>query len=463
MADYPAAITSFPTLVDNVDNALASHQNLRGAEIVAIETELGINVADPAVDLVTRLARILAEAQNIETQTLAGNLSLTDANKAIQKIDCNGAARNVTLPASATANHTYFIYNSSAGAFAITLKLPDTTTLTTINQGKAVLVFPIGSGVWKIIGLDSIPYVAPGTIGNVLTSDGAGNWASSAPAGSTGPISIVEGRLTLTSGSPVTTGDVTGATTIYFSPYRGNRISLFDGSSTWSVLTFTELSLALGILTSGLPYDVFAYNNSGTVAIEMLAWTNATTRATALTTQNGVLVKSGATTRRYIGTFCTTSTTTTEDSAARRYVWNYYNRIHKTLNCKDTTNSWAYVTAAYREVNGGSTYGTSRVGLMIGWSEDLVSAHALHVATASAGNPATATGIGLDSATNVALANQQIITSTTGYPTAAAWKGYPGVGQHYLAHLEYGAANVTFYGDNGALIFQTGLVADCFC
>lgn len=270
------------------------------------------------------------------------------------------------------------------------------------------------------------------------------------------------GRLTLTSATPITTSDVTAATNIYFTPFMGDQIALYNGSS-WANLTFTETTLALGTLTSGLPYDVFAYNNSGTMALEALAWTNATTRATALTTQNGILVKSGTTTRRYLGTFCTTSTTTTEDSAARRYVWNYYNRVKKFLSAKDTTNSWAYTTAAFREINGGSTYGTSRVGVMVGWSEDIVSVIAHHVATASAGSPATATGIGLDSATNVALANQQIVTSTIGYPTSATWKGFPGVGQHYIAHLEYGAANVTFYGDNGASIFQTGLAAECSC
>src|SRR3990167_7040004 len=129
---------------------------------------------------------------------------------------------------------------------------------------------------------------------------------------------VCDGRLTLTSGTPVTTADVTGATSIYFAPFKGNRIGLYDGSSAWAIYTFTELTLALGTLTSGLPYDVFAYDSSGTVTLEALAWTNGTTRATALTTQNGVLVKTGATTRRYLGTFYTTATTTTESSRRDR-------------------------------------------------------------------------------------------------------------------------------------------------
>lgn len=136
---------------------------------------------------------------------------------------------------------------------------------------------------------------------------------------------MCEGRLTLTSGTAVTVGDVTGATNVYFTPYGGNRISLYTGSA-WEIVEFAETTEALGTLTSGLNYDVFGYNNGGTLDLEKVAWTNDTTRATALVLQDGVLVKSGATTRRFLGTFRTTSTTATEDSVTKRFLSNYYNR-----------------------------------------------------------------------------------------------------------------------------------------
>src|SRR6185436_9706895 len=41
---------------------------------------------------------------------------------------------------------------------------------------------------------------------------------------------VCDGRLTLTSGTPVTTGDVTAATTLYFTPNGGNQIALYTGS-----------------------------------------------------------------------------------------------------------------------------------------------------------------------------------------------------------------------------------------
>src|SRR5688572_30068462 len=50
-----------------------------------------------------------------------------------------------------------------------------------------------------------------------------------------------KGRLTLTTATPVTSADVTGATTVYFTPYNGNEVELYDGAD-WVVKTFSELS-----------------------------------------------------------------------------------------------------------------------------------------------------------------------------------------------------------------------------
>lgn len=101
--------------------------------------------------------------------------------------------------------------------------------------------------------------------------------------------------------------------TLYWTPYRGNRTSLYDGTR-WKVHAVAESSIALTGLTSGKPYDVFLYDNAGTPTLELLVWTSDTVRATALALQDGVYVKSGATTRRYLGTIYTTATDATEIS-----------------------------------------------------------------------------------------------------------------------------------------------------
>ena len=163
---------------------------------------------------------------------------------------------------------------------------------------------------------------------------------------------IPGGRLTLTSGTPVTTSDVTGATSIYYTPYVSNVISLWTGAR-WQPVEFSEYTLALGTLSSGKPYDVFAYLSSGALACEVLVWTNDTTRATAITIQDGRYCKSGDKTRLYLGTFYTTATTTTEDSAAKRYLFNAYNRVQKNTFSAEGT-SHAIQSVGPRQWNNGS-------------------------------------------------------------------------------------------------------------
>ncbi len=178
--------------------------------------------------------------------------------------------------------------------------------------------------------------------------------------------SICEGRLTLTSGTARTTADVTGATSVYFTPDIGDRITIYDGTRL-KLYVFTELTLALGTLTSDLPYDVYIYDNSGTLTLESLAWTNGTTRATAIVRQNGAWYKTGALTRRYLGTFYTTATTTTEDSDGKRFLFNAHNRIPKTVAATDSsTASWTYATATWRSANADATL---RVQIINGLAE----------------------------------------------------------------------------------------------
>jgi|GEM_PF-2009949 len=160
---------------------------------------------------------------------------------------------------------------------------------------------------------------------------------------------IPGGRLTLTSGTPVTTSDVTGATTVYYTPYLHNIINLWDGYR-WVPTEFSETSLALGTVTSGANYDVFAYLNAGALALEKLAWTDDTTRATSITIQDGRLCKSGDKTRLYLGTFRSTSTTETADAAACRYLWNMYNRVFRSAYKQGTTQH-TYTSSAERPWN----------------------------------------------------------------------------------------------------------------
>ena len=67
MPSFPGAIKTFATLVDFVDTYLAAHNNERGDEITAIETELGINPpdVDDTVDAVAAAATVALRLSHI--------------------------------------------------------------------------------------------------------------------------------------------------------------------------------------------------------------------------------------------------------------------------------------------------------------------------------------------------------------------------------------------------------------
>lgn len=270
---------------------------------------------------------------------------------------------------------------------------------------------------------------------------------------------VCGGRLTLTSGTPVTTADVTAVTNVFYTPYVGAAIALYDGVSVWNVLSFAETTLALGTLTSGRPYDVFGFNNSGTLNLEALAWTSDTARATALVLQDGILVKSGATTRRYLGTFRTTSTTTTEDSFAKRYLWNMYNRARRIMSVYDTTNSWTYTIFTFRQANAAAT---NQLDFVVGVAEVAVTADIYAQVSHSVGGVATFVAFGEDS-TSAALATNSTLgrldtPGAAGLPNInhAHMIRYPAIGRHFYAWLEASTASgtTTWYGDNN----QPGIV-----
>ncbi len=179
--------------------------------------------------------------------------------------------------------------------------------------------------------------------------------------GETGPQGLsgdsiypAQGRLTLTSGDPEGNTSVSGGSTLYYSPYCGDRLALYYNSA-WSLYSFAETSLDLSALAADTVYDVFACYNGSAVTLEALAWSSASARATALTRQNGVYVKSGDPTRRYLGTVRTTATAgTSANTENKRFVYNYYNKLPFAVKTANSNASWTYTTAAWREYNGGT-------------------------------------------------------------------------------------------------------------
>lgn len=259
----------------------------------------------------------------------------------------------------------------------------------------------------------------------------------------TGPL-LCQGRLTATSGTPVTTGDVSAATSIYFTPFEGNQIDLYDGTR-WNRRSFSEITISLSGLTASKPYDVFAYDSSGAVTIETLVWTSATARATNLTTQNGRYVKSGDATRLYLGTFYVNSSGgQTDDTAKKRNIWNCYHRRRRPIAVTEATATWTYTTATIRQANGSTA---NQAEVTVGLAESVVDLTLLAQVRNTNTGVSVFVGIGHDSTT--AKISGSLATIITTYvvdvyhvlTTRAVHQ--PAVGRHTYAWLEYSAATGT--------------------
>lgn len=257
-------------------------------------------------------------------------------------------------------------------------------------------------------------------------------------------------RLTFTTGTPVTTADVTGASavTVFCSPYHGTRIALYDAAGVPTLITSAEFSIAVPGTTSQM-YSVWAYSNGGVATLELGAWTNDTTPgasgAVARTT-TGALTKSGDLTRRYLGVMRTgTVSGQSEDSVTKRYLWNYYNRVRRSLFVSDATATWTYDTPAFRQVRATAT---NQISVIVGVAEVATTLTATLTESGNAG--LNKTGIGYDSTTTLAtgavLANGSAASGET-INLAAFLTHYPAIGFHTYAWLEWSAAATgTFSG-----------------
>jgi hypothetical protein len=322
-------------------------------------------------------------------------------------------------------------------------------------------------------GLFGAIYLQPRSYKVILkTSGGSTIWTrdnvSAIPPLSALDNGVVNGRITAVSGAPFSSPpDGVGSSTIYFTPYRGNKIALYYQSA-WQIYTFAEVSLALGTDAANFNYDLFAYWTGSAVALERMVWTNDTTRqATSLTTQDGVWVKDGDTTRRYLGTYRLGGLGSVRDETSQRWIWNLYNRYPRGVQRYESVDSWTYTTAAYRQAQGNTA---NQVSVVCGLTnESSVNIRLQALASNTAANVAVAVALSLNSLTtppggtiatvdSPAAGYRFILSAAVGQRLAA--------GYHYFAWLEYSVASgtTTWYGDGGApTLVQSGIVGTYDC
>jgi len=219
-----------------------------------------------------------------------------------------------------------------------------------------------------------------------LVSDGA-NWHVKSDANRTIYAGTVtpQGYLTLTSGTPIITSNVLSATAVYYTPFTGNLVPLYDGTR-FVNYEFAELTLSLASQhATNTIYDVFAWLESGVVTIGTgPAWTTSTAGAgargtgagtTQLTRTKGLHLNTVAMTARnssttysvgalratYLGSIFIDGTAgqvtchVAYGQSRKWGVWNAYNRRPIELLAGDATASWTYNGGTIRQSRADAT------------------------------------------------------------------------------------------------------------
>lgn len=260
---------------------------------------------------------------------------------------------------------------------------------------------------------------------------------------------------------------------IWVAPFGGCQLSLWDGTN-YRVLQLKQSVNATANPKVAVPavanqmYDVFAFYNAADSAqqyvnLELVAWTNDTTRATGLVwhTGYGVVVKSGDATRRYLGTVRTGSVAgTVYDTPAQRFVWNMHNRQAKRMQNYPTANTYTYSVDSFREMNGATT---ARMEFINPGVPNQIRAEITALVT---NDTATARrvqiGLGLNSASVASrVAGHGYVVTGENRQVRSSAVLAPTFGYNYIAPLERGAGTdtQTWYGTNGGAELAVGMSA----
>lgn len=295
-----------------------------------------------------------------------------------------------------------------------------------------------------------------------------------------------QGRLTLTSGTPVMTTGLSAATTIYYACYTGNIVPV--GSSPTN-LTIGSCNISMGLAAanhlSGSVYDIFGVNNAGTLTLcTGPAWTSTTGRGTGagtteLTQTNGGLWTNAnsmtncyggaagttnygavsANAGTYLGSFYATANGQTEMQFAPTpaaggtnnflALYNAYNRVLTRSMSRDSTASWTYNSATWRSANNSAS---NRITWLDGLQQSSVVA-SYNVGCQPPVNNACAASVDFDSTSatpagvvgfgfNANLANNIDDFNFAGGDTTI------GLGLHYAQAMEarlVGAGTITYW------------------
>lgn len=119
--------------------------------LTAVTDDLNDNLAQYANEKKTAIEHVMsssAYAAYTRTQSMTANVTLTDSDLPLQSFsptaDCD-----LTLPAIATTNHPFFVFNRS-GSYTITVKNASAVVVTVLRPYSHVAVESDGANLWTV-------------------------------------------------------------------------------------------------------------------------------------------------------------------------------------------------------------------------------------------------------------------------------------------------------------------------
>lgn len=375
------------------------------------------------------------------------------------------AAISIALPLSSGFSNTFQVsLNAQGGAITLTCTSPDA-----IQKGSA-----------------GANYVMPQGNSGELWTDANGNWGINFLSVTLPTISIPipQGRLTLTSNTPIMTSDSIAATSIYYTPYYGQYCPIWNGTSFVTINLGGQLTLTLNSTNhpSGEVFDIYVSLQSGVATLSAMYWGGNFSRSisaggktgtgnASITQKNGIWVNNAAIVATdsfngstgyaipqnqgtYLGSFYTTASGQTgimikpsaTGGGANNIIslWNAYNRIRIVAQCRDNTASWNYTTTSWRQANNSANN-------KISWLDGLQQTPVKTTYEVTAHNICQI-GVAFNSITAPTISSA---INATEQNLIAADTSYPLLGTNYAAALEYGGTSGGFYGTDPTSSVQT--------
>lgn len=393
------------------------------------------------------------------------------------RIPCCASTGNVSGPGVSTVGDL-LSWNNTLG----------TLVADTGIQAGAVLTTTVAAATYAPL---SSPALTGGpTAPTQLTADNSTKIATTAYVKNQGyltslsvPVPAPQGRLTLTSHTPVMTANALSTVSVLYDSYVGATVPVFNGS-TDTLLTIPGNEATLTLTGSeeavGFIFDVFAINVSGTMTLctptnnggaAGKGWagdsggtnTNRGSTYSALDNHTRAYVTNGGTIANcfnnvtnygpiaanlatYLGSYFTSGAGTTSftlggtgsgGTAAQVFLWNYYNRVAGNFISTDTGAPYTYTSSTPREARASTG---NQLTFITGVAEDPISVQVQCQPTLVAAANATAICTpNLDS--QITGSNATFLVFTGGAVAAQGQGGTtltlgPQLGVHFIARNE---------------------------